>query len=55
MASSYCYGKMFENPGKYPYLENMSDSEKIAIAHGIKFIQEAFVDEVMNYGETIDV
>lgn len=55
VASSYCYGKMFENPGKYPYLENMSDSEKLAIAHGIKFIQEAFVDEVMNYGETIDV
>lgn len=49
VAESYLFGMMLQNPEKYPTIAKMKPSEKLAVARGVKLIQETLADEVEAY------
>ncbi len=49
VAASWLYGMMLQDPEKYPTIAKMKPSEKLAVARGVKLIQETLADEVEAY------
>lgn len=49
VASSYLFGMMLQEPEKYPVIAKMKPSEKLAVARGVKIVQETLADEVEAY------
>ena len=49
VAESYLFGMMLQEPDKYPVIAKMKPSEKLAVARGVKIIQETLADQVEAY------
>ena len=49
VATSYLFGMMLQDPEKYVALAKMGPSERLAVARGVKIIQETLADEVEGY------
>lgn len=48
-AASYLFGMMLQEPEKYHIIAKKKDSEKLAIARGVKIVQDMFANEVEAY------
>ena len=49
LATSYLYGMMLADMGRYPVLAELSDADKLAYVKGIEIVQRELADEVMGY------
>ncbi len=49
VATSYLYGKMMMDTGKYPVVSKLSDAERKACIRGIEIVQNSLADEVMRF------
>ena len=49
VATSYLYGMMLADMGRYPVLAELSDADKLACVKGIEIVQRELTDEVMGF------
>ncbi len=49
VATSYLYGKMLADENRYPRIQTMKPSEKLACIRGIEIVQRALADQVAGY------
>ena len=47
VATSYLYGKMLMDAERYPVVQKLTDTERLAYIKGIEIVQETLADEVM--------